>query len=67
MIQFSALLPIKHPLLNISVPPPFECVFVNKHPYYVSAFDGITGSDVEDAAAESVVIDASETEAIDVE
>jgi len=59
MIRFGTFFPIKHP-------PPFECVFVNKRPF-ISTFDGITESDVEDGAAESFVIDASDTEAIDVE
>ena len=65
MIRFSALLPISAPC---------ECVFVNKRPYSnkryqtdKDPFDGITESDVEDAAPDSSIIDASDTEVIDVE
>ena len=65
MIRFSALLPISAPC---------ECVFVNECPYSnkrthsdKDRFDRITESDVKDVAPDSLIIDASDTEVIDVE
>ena len=83
MIRFSALLPNKRPPSNvfllISAPilisAPYSNILngsrLSNKPLSNSRdkdpFDGITESDVEDAAPDSLIIDASDTEVIDVE